>query len=280
MSLEGKISARNNLEGGSIYARGPKGNTPIKGVDYFTEQDILEMETTVQDNIVNDTTNKFSRYVATKIEEFDTNATNNTTTFNNNVETQTIEFNTNAINKVNEYNQNASDLFNKTDILQDEIDDVDRTISKTSVAGTNSLSYEDAQEYRVSDIIKGNTLQDAEPTPTSPQEIKTLSGIIEIKRTGKNIWGGYTFTKTNGGVTYTHNFDGSLTLNGTRTSTSLSISMSEAAQFAKKLSSGTYTLSGGESNIFVQIYDIDTVTQITNTNGQYSTTFTLNEPKK
>ena len=65
----------------------------------------------------------------------------------------------------------------------------------------------------------GYTKQDGTPTPDVPIEIKGLgdSGTIGVKTCGKNLLKNTATTKTSGGVTFTVNEDGTITLNGTAT---------------------------------------------------------------
>ena len=83
---------------------GEQGPKPVKGVDYFTAQDIASME----DYIINDSTSAFNQNATQKTNEFNTNATNKTTAFNNNASSKTGDFDTNASNKTTIFNNNAS----------------------------------------------------------------------------------------------------------------------------------------------------------------------------
>ena len=56
----------------------------------------------------------------------------------------------------------------------------------TNVSGTNlSIESEDTQVNKIELI--GNTTQASTPTPSSPQEVKTVTGLQEIKAVGKNL---------------------------------------------------------------------------------------------
>lgn len=77
--------------------------------------------------------------------------------------------------------------------------------------GTEYL--EDSINVRVPKlVVKGKCVQDGEPTPDAPVEIKTVKGVSNYLP--------YPYvdtTKTTNGITFTDNGDGSITINGTST---------------------------------------------------------------
>jgi len=99
---------------------------------------------------------------------------------------------------------------------------------------------------------------------------------IYTKTTGKNLWGGFKFSKTNNGVNFTYNEDGSISASGTATDTALSMLSGEARNYYKTLSAGTYTISGGvNANQKVQVYDSNG-TELASA-GSTNPSFTLTE---
>ena len=99
------------------------------------------------------------------------------------------------------------------------------------------------------------------------------------KTSGKNLWGGFTFSKTNGGVTCTQNTDGTITLSGTASANATSIYTNEANSngIYTTLQAGTYSVSGGISNdIKLQVINCTTGTAIKD-NITSSASFTLTE---
>lgn len=72
--------------------KGEKGDKPQKGVDYFDEAEKIEFKNAV----VEDSKTEISTYTATKIQEYDNNATEKIGTFNSNVQAKTEEFNKNV----------------------------------------------------------------------------------------------------------------------------------------------------------------------------------------
>ena len=112
----------------------------------------------------------------------------------------------------------------------------------------------------------------ASPNPSYEQEIKYVAG--------KNKWGGFSpFTKTQGGLTFTTNTDGSIDISGTATELSSSATIAEAIanNLFIKLEKGTYSVSGGGSNYVLQIYDKNANLIANIQSGTTSVTFTLTQ---
>ena len=76
----------------------------------------------------------------------------------------------------------------------------------------------------------------ARPSPDYPQEIKTITANLKLTSCNKNLTLINFSSEIKGGVTFTHNDDGSITLNGTASS-------SFEFVLANKLPSGTYAHS-------------------------------------
>ena len=89
----------------------------------------------------------------------------------------------------------------------------------------------------------------------------TLSGVSSVTetQTGKNIYKTKATTRTNNGVTYTVNNDGTISLGGEANSTSyLSGNTGANHDYMSYFPAGTYTLSGGISNdirLYAVCYD-------------------------
>ena len=98
-----------------------------------------------------------------------------------------------------------------------------------NVVKPNDETYKDVEitEGQITDVlavndvlVKGDTLQDGEPTPDSPVDIHVVSGSNVISTSNKNLLDVSAITtQTLANVTITNNGDGSLTLNGTSNST-------------------------------------------------------------
>lgn len=82
----------------------------------------------------------------------------------------------------------------------------------------------------------------------------------------KNLWGGFSnsFTRTDLGVQFIANTDGTITANGTATNVATSILLAEATAngIYKSLPKGTYTVSGGGANYTIEVYDKDNVVRL------------------
>ena len=120
----------------------------------------------------------------------------------------------------------------------------------------------------------------ASPCPDYPQEITTLT-FDEIIRCGKNLFGGVEFTKSTVGIDFTTYKDGSISAIGTATNQALSLYSADVSDYLRALVPGTYTLSGGQDNIQVQVVQDDgNALAITPKSSPYTITFDLNETKK
>lgn len=96
------------------------------------------------------------------------------------------------------------------------------------------------------------------------------------KSTGKNYYKGLSFTRSSNGIDFTYNLDGSINANGTSTGNALSMVTSEATPYLITLSAGTYTISGGKSNIQIQLMDKNGNNLAETTSSSFSKNFTLN----
>lgn len=154
----------------------------------------------------------------------------------------------------------------------------------------------------------------ASPNPDYPQEVHVVSGDNEVivsngdntqsttypinlpegmflgsigdyqdrffKTSGKNLWGGFlnSVPRSNGGISYVSNENGTISASGTATANSQSITAAQATDnnWYITLSAGTYTLSGGISTVKqLEVRNINN-TSIGFDNGS-GFTFTLNE---
>ena len=113
-------------------------------------------------------------------------------------------------------------------ILKDEVDGVNRKLSgieegaeatAATISGSNPTVTNSANAPLIYGKIKGYTLQDGEPTPDNPIDIKGLgdSGTIEVRTCGKNLLSHSLPSITEYGLTMKPNDDGSLTFTGTTT---------------------------------------------------------------
>ena len=98
--------------------KGEKGDTPVAGVDYYTNEERERFKNAVIDASKQDIEN----LTETKITEFNTNATEKTNTFNSNSTQKISDYNDNHTAKLNEYNRTAEEVINSFDIVSKYID--------------------------------------------------------------------------------------------------------------------------------------------------------------
>ena len=96
--------------------------------------------------------------------------------------------------------------------------------------------------------LQGNTSQDGTPTPSTPIPVNVVGGDNEINVVGKNLFDYRLFSNnTISGITLTNNNDGSITINGTATATSVFEATSLVAIGENYKISGCY---GGSSSTY------------------------------
>ena len=114
-----------------------RGYTPRKGVDYFTEGEIQQIQNEVSSGAIGD----FKVAVDSETNKFDANATEKLNAYNSNAETKLDEYNTNANNRVSEFDAHTEQI--QTDIsgLKSDLTGlqtvVDSKADKTDLAKTN-----------------------------------------------------------------------------------------------------------------------------------------------
>ena len=94
------------------------------------------------------------------------------------------------------------------------------------------------------------------PNPDYPQEIEQVESV-DLNISNKNLYKGFNFTKTDKGVVFTYNANGSISASGTATEVALSMFTSESSGKAFVLKKGTYILSGGTEKASVMLIKTD-----------------------
>lgn len=225
--------------------------TPVKGVDYFTDAEKAEMMESVSSGAVgefrkvvdtatteyNDNHNlklaKYNTNAAEKLTTYDTNAEQHTTDYNRNAEVKLEAYNQNHTAKVAEYNQNAetktAEFDSNAAALQAEVD-------RLRGECDNLAAENRKQENRIDALIKLNKGQTYDILPeegetasrTTPSGAKYVSVdkvggksvVFEQRIKPENIGA----SKTENGITFTNNGDGTVTVSGTATAnTSITI---------------------------------------------------------
>ena len=160
------------------------------------------------------------------------------------------------------------------DIINNGTDNLYSNFPKVSGIGSN-LSLTPTYEAPMRNLPLGNTLQDGTPTPDTPIEIQSTTGLQNIEICGKNLLLNEPNTELIDGVSIIKNDDGSITLNGTTTANGW-IRIANNI----KLKDGKYTLSIKNKKTGLGLYlgsASDTSYAITQAQTTDYKTFTLNE---
>ena len=92
-----------------VLARGTDGYTPVKGVDYFTTEEVQQIQNEVSGGAIGD----FKAVVDEETATFNTNAENTLTDYNANAQEKFDTYNANADSKFEAYNTNAETKFSE-----------------------------------------------------------------------------------------------------------------------------------------------------------------------
>lgn len=158
---------------------------------------------------------------------------------------------------------------------------VDTTDYNYLIVNATNLSVIQVEEGSVATSYEPYTGGQPSPSPDYPQPIEVIEEDFNITSCGKNLFGGFEVTKSTVGIDFTTYKDGSISAIGTATNQALSLYNADVSDYLRVLVPGTYTLSGGQNNIQVQVVQDDgTALTITPKASPYTITFTLNETKK
>lgn len=107
---------------------------------------------------------------------------------------------------------------------------------------------------------------------------EAMGNIIVDSINTKNKFGGFYYQRTNAGVTFTYNGDGTIKVNGTSTDTAYSMTLADYPIYIR-LEAGTYTVSGGTNKIYINVIDADNEFNYATTSTTFEKTFTLSSAK-
>lgn len=187
--------------------QGPKGEPgpkPIRGIDYFTQQDISNMVTTVTGNSnsafnenVSAKTKEFNANVSAKTSAFDNNAVLKTEEFNANANSKKTDFNLNANNRTTEFNTNASNKKNEIDTyvtnkttefdkhVENKVnefkEETSEYVTENELESKGYLVESDLNGYaKEKDLFSGsyNDLKDKPKIPSKTSELTNDKGFI------------------------------------------------------------------------------------------------------
>lgn len=185
----------------------------------------------------------------------------------------------------------GNNIIKKDYMSKENLDDNSITVGVRTFVGMNSGDsgsitlrisiLEDTAKTPETFIYEPYTGGQPSPSPDYPQPIGVIEEDFNITSCGKNLFGGFEVTKSTVGIDFTTYKDGSISAIGTATNQALSLYSADVSDYLRVLVPGTYTLSGGQNNIQVQVVQDDgTALTITPKASPYTITFTLNETKK
>lgn len=177
--------------------------TPVKGVDYFTDAEKAEMMESVSSGAVGE----FREVVDTATIEYNDNASEKLEAYNQNHTEKVAEYNANAETKTAEFDSNAA-------ALQEQM------AEKANVDGYyEEMTVGDAEQLIATQFVEDNEPYLFRPTG-GPSDVGNRAYLDKIVG-GTVAWNQIFENKRSmdHGVTITNNSDGSMTLNGTSTST-------------------------------------------------------------
>lgn len=132
------------------------GHTPVKGTDYFTTEEIQQIQNEVSSGAIGE----FKSVVDTETDKFNANATEKVNTYNQNDSQKTTSYNANATEKLNAYNTNANNRVAEFDSHTEQI--------QTDISELKSDLGE------LENVISTKKFIDIEPT-------ETVDGVVWYK---------------------------------------------------------------------------------------------------
>ena len=159
--------------------------------------------------------------------------------------------------------------------------DIARSTADQVITTPNNANYVRITiQYTVVDI---NTFQFEESSTATDYEPYIEPRTFPLDLKSKNLWGGFTYTRTNAGLTMIQNTDGSISISGTSTGSTASITFADASSngITKTLQAGTYTVNaeGTSNSVWVRVYDANVSSSALATVEGESVTFTISEEK-
>lgn len=154
-------------------------------------------------------------------------------------------------------------------ILKNIIEMDDYSVQKLSNQPPEPFEWNTVEgtELNVSDCIGGKG------------KIEGKGNTYQKQLSGKNLWGGFSYSRTASGVTHIYNKDGTFTINGTATVASDSLMSSAAISkgIYKTFPAGTYTISGGTSEVLLYVVETKGNTIANTSSTTFTKSFTLTE---
>lgn len=227
------LTARVDASIEEIKRRADSGEfTPVKGVDYFTDEEKTELMESVSSGAVGE----FRKVVDTATTEYNSNAAEKLTTYNANAEQHTTDYNRNAAEKLEAYNSNHTAKVAEYDANAEtktaEFDanaaalqtEVDRLRGECDTLAAENRK----QENRIDALMKLNKGQTYDILPeegeTASRTAPSGAKYVSVDKVGGTsiVWNQLVDTSTallttRAGVTLSRNENGKLFLSGTAT---------------------------------------------------------------
>lgn len=169
-----------------VLARGTDGEdgyTPVKGVDYFTEEEIQQIQNEVSGGAIGD----FKAVVDEKTATFNTNAENTLTDYNANAQEKFDTYNTNADSKFETYNTNAETKFSEytsnaeTKLSKYNKNDLDKTTLYNTNADSKFSTYNENAETKFSEYTNNADTKLAEYNQNDSDKTTLYNANAESK---------------------------------------------------------------------------------------------------
>ena len=128
------------------YFDGEDGYTPVRGVDYWTEEDKQEVEEEATQQIEGKI-EEYNENAAEKLNQYNQNSVQKTNDYNTNAEQKMSAYNTNATEKLSTYNSNATEKFNNYNSNAEQKETNYNTNASQKVESFNTNASSKLSEY-------------------------------------------------------------------------------------------------------------------------------------
>ena len=125
---------------------GEDGYTPVRGVDYWTEEDKQEVEEEATQQIEGKI-EEYNENAAEKLNQYNQNSVQKTNDYNTNAEQKMSAYNTNATEKTSTYNSNATEKFNDYNSNAEQKETNYNTNASQKVESFNTNASSKLSEY-------------------------------------------------------------------------------------------------------------------------------------
>lgn len=125
---------------------GEDGYTPVRGVDYWTEEDKQEVEEEATQQIEGKI-EEYNENAAEKLNQYNQNSVQKTNDYNTNAEQKMSAYNTNATEKLSTYNSNATEKFNNYNSNAEQKETNYNTNASQKVESFNTNANSKLSEY-------------------------------------------------------------------------------------------------------------------------------------